>query len=390
VSIQLPDKLAWVLNLLGFMWPEADEDKLRACAQAWRDFGAELERIKLDARLVAADVTAENQGDSIDSFERYWQGIGGTGGDFDRAKEAADHMATVLGEPFGMAALVEGMKIAILAQLTLLAGEVGADQLFAVVTLGGSEAVAAGEVIVTRLILRRIIEDVIHRIEREIVEQLKGHVKELLRKILGKALRRAVKAAVVTGGIDLGKQEIDINLFHSRTHLDPGEMAAATGTGFVIGAVVPAGGRRHKHYTKVDPAVIAEYRNSLPPGPPRGHGADRDFQIAQCGPTEYGISGGGTHVWADGIDDNTAHALDAKHVGDANRSPYVPGSKMPDDIRQFVLEGQEKELGRYGKVIADPSNPLEGLTVITNEPAAVPYFQSVLDKFGIPGEVIVR
>jgi hypothetical protein len=30
MSLTLPDDLTWVLNLLGFMWPEADEDKLRA------------------------------------------------------------------------------------------------------------------------------------------------------------------------------------------------------------------------------------------------------------------------------------------------------------------------------------------------------------------------
>jgi hypothetical protein len=62
MSLTLPDDLTWVLNLLGFMWPQADEDKLRACAQAWRNFGAEVTRINQDARLVAAHVTADNSG----------------------------------------------------------------------------------------------------------------------------------------------------------------------------------------------------------------------------------------------------------------------------------------------------------------------------------------
>jgi hypothetical protein len=80
MSLTLPDELTWVLNLLGFMWPEADEDKLRACAQAWRDFGADVAQINQEGRLVAAQVTADNRGESIDAFERYWHGVGGSGG----------------------------------------------------------------------------------------------------------------------------------------------------------------------------------------------------------------------------------------------------------------------------------------------------------------------
>jgi hypothetical protein len=137
------------------MWPEADEDKLRACAQAWRDFGADLARINQDTRLVAAQVTADNSGESIDAFEQYWHGVGGGGGDFERAKEAAGHMASALD---GMAILVEGVKIAIIAQLGLLAAEIIADQLAAPETLGLSEGAGVAEVLVTRGIVRRIIQ----------------------------------------------------------------------------------------------------------------------------------------------------------------------------------------------------------------------------------------
>ena len=236
MSLTLPDDVAWILNLLGFMWPEADEDRLRASAQAWRDFGSEVVRINQDARLVAVRVSAENSGDSIDAFEQYWHGVGGGGGDFERAKEAADHMATALD---GMAMLVEGVKIAVIAQLGILAAEIIADQVAAPETLGLSEGVAAGEILVTRGIVRRIIQEGIHRVGREIVQQLKGRVLELFRRILATALRRAVAGAVVAGGMDLAKQEIDINVFHSRTHIDLTEVAGATGTGAVLGAVAP-------------------------------------------------------------------------------------------------------------------------------------------------------
>lgn len=246
MSVTLPDELTWVLNILGFMWPEADEDKLRACAQAWRDFGAELTRIKQDARLVAANVTADNSGASIDAFDRYWHGVGGRGGDFDRAKEGADHMAIALD---GMATLVEGVKLAVIVQLGLLATEIVADQVAAPVTLGLSEGAMVGEVIVTRAIMRRIIQEGIHQVTREIVHQLKGHVAELFVKIMATGLRRSLVGAAYGAGADLTKQALDINVFHSRTHFDGTELIGATGTGAVLGAVAP-GRRKHETETR--------------------------------------------------------------------------------------------------------------------------------------------
>jgi hypothetical protein len=249
MSLTLPDDLTWVLNLLGFMWPEADEDKLRASAQAWRVFGAEVTRIKQEASLVAAQVTADNSSESIDAFERYWHGLGGGGGDFDRAKEAADHMATALD---GMAALVVGVKWAVIAQLGALAAEIVGDQVAAPVTLGLSEGAMVGEVIITRGILRRIIQEGIHQVGREIVQQLKGRVLELLRRILATRLRRALAGATFAGGTDLAKQELDINVFHSRTHVDLRELGATTATGGVIAAVVPVRARDRSRLDRGD------------------------------------------------------------------------------------------------------------------------------------------
>ena len=249
MSLTLPDDLTWVLNLLGFMWPEADEDKLRAGAQAWRVFGAEVTRINQDASLVAAQVTADNSSESIDAFERYWHGLGGGGGDFDRAKEAADHMATALD---GMATLVVSVKLAVIAQLVALAAEIVADQVAAPVTLGVSEGAMVGEVIITRGILRRMIQEGIHSVSREIVNQLKGHVIELLRRILATRLRRALAGATFAGGTDLAKQELDINVFHSRTHVDLGELGATTASGGVIAAVVPVRARDRSRLDRGD------------------------------------------------------------------------------------------------------------------------------------------
>lgn len=296
MSLTLPDDLTWILNLLGFMWPEADEDKLRACAQAWRDFGADVTRINQEARLVTAQVTADNSGESIDAFERYWHRVGGSGGDFDHAKEAAEHMATALD---GMAMLVEGVKIAVIAQLGLLAAEIIADQVAAPVTVGLSEGAMAAEIIVTRGIVRRIIQEGIHRVGREIVHQLKGHVIDLFRRILATALRRALVGATFAGGADLAKQEVDVYVFHSRTHVDVTELFGAAGTGAVLGAVAPGHrgtviNRNGYRYALDGRGRVSEVKGTLVLNP--GHGRDRTAQRMAGGKDRKSTDVGGHYV----------------------------------------------------------------------------------------------
>jgi hypothetical protein len=82
--------------------------------------------------------------------------------------------------------------------------------------------------------------------------------------------------------------------------------------------------------------------------------------------------------------------LDAKFIGNPDRSPFISGSKIPDFIRSKITAKLDDEFGRYAAVINDPSNPLTGLRVITNHSGAVPYFQGLMQQHGIPGSVVVR
>ncbi|MDJ0383206.1 restriction endonuclease fold toxin-2 domain-containing protein [Streptomyces sp. G-G2] len=131
------------------------------------------------------------------------------------------------------------------------------------------------------------------------------------------------------------------------------------------------------------------YALSLKTGAPKGSGANQAYQIRVVGSTEYHATGGGTQVWADGLDINTSQLLDAKHVGNAGRSPFVPGGKVPDFIQAKIDLKVDDEFSRYSAVINDPGNPLVGLHVITNESGAVPYFTDRMQQHGIPGSVSV-
>ncbi len=81
------------------------------------------------------------------------------------------------------------------------------------------------------------------------------------------------------------------------------------------------------------------------------------------------------------------------YVANADRSPFVLDSRLPDRIRHLIIfkpTGIANELQRYGDVIHDPITPARGLEIITNEPRAVAFFLDAMRAFHIPGRVVVR
>jgi hypothetical protein len=141
------------------------------------------------------------------------------------------------------------------------------------------------------------------------------------------------------------------------------------------------------------PVLVHNCGGDLPDGaiasrPAVGSGPSRAYQVAHTGECEYLCTGGGQSVWADGIE--ATDLLDAKFVGNPARSPFIPGSAIPDKIRAMIHAQTESEFSRYAAVINDSGNPFTGLRVITNHQGAVPYFQGLMSKFGINGTVVVR
>lgn len=122
---------------------------------------------------------------------------------------------------------------------------------------------------------------------------------------------------------------------------------------------------------------------------PVGRPADI-YEIRQTGPYNYLVQGGGEQIWTDGIRPDDGHLLEAKHVADVRRSPYVEDSAVPPFVRQAIRKELDEEFRRYAAVIADPDNSFEGLEVITNADEAVPFFQDLLARHSIPGRVVVR
>ena len=75
MSLTLPSELVWVLDLLGYSWPEADEQALHDVAEAWRAFGKDLETIQTDGDGFARTILASNAGTAVDEFTKgYYTG----------------------------------------------------------------------------------------------------------------------------------------------------------------------------------------------------------------------------------------------------------------------------------------------------------------------------
>lgn len=73
MALMLPDELVWVLQKLGFEWPDIDEDELRRGAQMVRTFGTDMESIiqSVDTKM-NGDVSAAITGKTGPAYVNAW------------------------------------------------------------------------------------------------------------------------------------------------------------------------------------------------------------------------------------------------------------------------------------------------------------------------------
>ncbi|MFI9078268.1 hypothetical protein ACIGW8_17575 [Streptomyces sioyaensis] len=193
-TIMLPVEVDWVLDLLGFQWPNINEDKMRDAAEAWSNFAASVRSAQQQGDGAASTVRGANTGDAIEAFDNKWKKFSGDGF-LDESAEAAEALAIVLQI---VATIIMVMKLAVIAQLIALAFEFAAAQAAAPVTLGASEAGAAAATATTRVMVRQIISKAKTQILQAIKDALAKKVKRSGREIaidLAKEL-----------GIDAGKK----------------------------------------------------------------------------------------------------------------------------------------------------------------------------------------
>jgi nucleic acid/nucleotide deaminase of polymorphic system toxin len=208
MSVMLDPKLVFVLNLIGFNWPQADEDKLRESARHWREYASQLEHVIADTNRTLTQVRADHSGESIDALEQHWRQFGVH---LTQAHEAAGVVAEVLD---GFALAVETLKFAVIAQLVILAGELAATTGAAILTFGVAEAAAPEEIAITQIAMRWLTREGIQKAERLVAEKIAKTVTEHFLSIKNglKALQASRTALVDFGKAVVKGGEKDLKL----------------------------------------------------------------------------------------------------------------------------------------------------------------------------------
>ena len=203
----LPPQLPWLFDVLvGQQWPQADEDKVRLCAQAWTDALGALVAIAQGGDQAAQRVGYSVQAISSDQFDTYWSQY--TNGDDSAVGQMAKQCQALAEMLLQEAEQVEFTKLSIDIQIVILAIQLVIDIATAIVTAGASMAEGAAATMAGRFTIQHLL-----------MELLKG--------------------AILAAAPDFITQTIMLAEGH-RSSYNVGETLQAAGTG-ALGAAVGMG-----------------------------------------------------------------------------------------------------------------------------------------------------
>jgi len=156
--MEIPGELRSLLGILGYNWPEADETTLVEMGHAWMSFSDRLEAIVSDAKSTAAEVWTGHAGEAVTAFQAWWSR------EDSPAKTLLDgtNAATLTGTGLMICGgIVLALKVAVIAQLAILAVEIAQAVATAVPTFGASLLEIPIFQQLTRTIVGNLVQDAI-------------------------------------------------------------------------------------------------------------------------------------------------------------------------------------------------------------------------------------
>ncbi|MFB9658368.1 hypothetical protein ACFQS3_19190 [Glycomyces mayteni] len=135
MAITLPSELASLLGILGYDWPQSNEDNLMDFGQAWMDFGGKLGDLNGESAENAASAWTDQVGKDIDAFKTWWESEDGP------QKIIGDGSVGSMIAGVGLiicAVIVLCLKIMVIVQLVILAVQIAMAIAEAAVTFGAS------------------------------------------------------------------------------------------------------------------------------------------------------------------------------------------------------------------------------------------------------------
>ncbi|GIF07834.1 WXG100-like domain-containing protein [Actinoplanes siamensis] len=135
MSIEIPHQLAELLNELGYLWPESDENRILELGHSWLRFSDTVDQLHETATVTATQVSRDHQAEAIDAFRSAWAAEDAGAAVLARGGSGA----TAIGSGLVICAgVVIALKVNVITQLTLLAIEILQAIATAEITLGAS------------------------------------------------------------------------------------------------------------------------------------------------------------------------------------------------------------------------------------------------------------
>ncbi|GAA0428206.1 YwqJ-related putative deaminase [Streptomyces luteireticuli] len=230
MGVVLPDKLAFVLDLIGVNWPNVDEDDYRDMAKSLRGFADDVDAGRGDSNVALNRLLSTNRGEMTEAIEAHVKKLNGK-----HLHNLAEGGRLLAGGLDAAAVVVAGAKGAAIFQLGLLATEVAAAQAAAPLTLGLSELGALGGVAITRTVVKRILKGAAEAAAQEVLSIVTGPVFAALDSMATDLVVQVVSDGLgAQDGIDL-KQTLQAGK-------DNLKIASAGGDGGLILASAGGGG----------------------------------------------------------------------------------------------------------------------------------------------------
>jgi hypothetical protein len=161
MGMQLPHELVSVLGVLGFTWPEGDEEKLFELGNTWTKFAGTLRGHTDSASTHAQNVWQVNVSDTTAAFEEAWKSAKGPINSLNDAAQTCELIGVGL---MVCAGIVLALKISVIVQLITLVIEIAQAIAAAAVTFGASLAEIPIFRAITKIILDQLLNLAISKV----------------------------------------------------------------------------------------------------------------------------------------------------------------------------------------------------------------------------------
>lgn len=199
MGMMLPNELVWILEKLGFEWPDIDEDEVRKAAQLTRTFGSDLEAcIQAVDRIVVSDIGGSIEGGSGPAFTSAWTTTRST-----HLQQLIDFMdPAATGMEVG-AEVILGLKIKVIAEL--------ATTLASLIPLLAAGPLGAGGAALLIIAKKKLLSAAVDIAVEQAMEQIIPVVIEALSEQLPVVIAAILDAPLVEGAVaDVNQYRADL------------------------------------------------------------------------------------------------------------------------------------------------------------------------------------